>query len=384
MLPADDPFPNLRELHGWIEPTLLRFLHHFISHRLTVFSVHVDTNDQLGCSEYGSLTDAISAIPGSSLQRFSLGDHRWENASIKFKQEVSAMVLRCGPALNHLDAGVELSEQALLHVIQLPHLRTLKLTHEPPPDFANVMSLQDTIVFPALESLTLASPTTHAWLPFLNDLLWRHPTVTASRGPGQPQSEIGIHSTLKELYCWYGEASKKTIVKQALAFRNLTTLEVGGCCLIEGCSFDLTDDDVTAITKALPRMQKLMLGHPCGLNTCQTTFRSLLALSANCTGLTDLVIHFNTINIVEDVKSVLETPDVQKRPRCRVRSLPVFLAPLVVDGPDIDVLAKGLMFVFPSLGNSPVCPIMGVNASSAWLRVNAAISRLRGLHNSDS
>ncbi|KAF9784038.1 hypothetical protein BJ322DRAFT_1219546 [Thelephora terrestris] len=385
-LPTDDPFPNLRELHGWIEPTLLCFLHHFVSPRLTVFSVCVDTDDQLGCSGYGSLTGAILAIPGSSLQRFSLGDHRWENASTRFKQEVSAMVLRCGPPLNHLNAGVELSEQAILHVIQLPRLRTLKLTHESPPDFAIAMSLQDTIVFPALQSLTLASPITHAWLPFLNDLLWRHPAVTALRGPGQPHSQIGIHSTLEELRCLSGEAPKQAIVKQALAFWNLTTLEVGKICPRDSCSFDLTDDDVTAITKALPRIQKLTLGRPCGFNTCQTTFGSLLVLSANCVELTELAVHFNTTNIVEDVKSLLETEalDGQKRPRCGVTSLPVFLAPLTVDKPDADVLAKGFMFVFPALENMPVCPMAGATASPAWLRVNAAISRFRDLHKSDS
>ena len=385
-LPTDNPFPNLRELHGWIEPTLLDFLHHFISPRLTVFSVYVDADEQLGCSGYGSLTDAISAIPGSSLQQFSLGEYRWENSSTKFMQEVSAMVLRCGPALNYLNAGVELSEQAILHVLELPNLHTLKLTHELLPEFSAILSLQDTTVFPALKSLTLASPTTHAWLPFLNDLLWRHPTVTATRRPGQPQSQIGIHATLRELSCWCGEVPKRLIVKQAFAFWNLTTLEVGRFCPAEGCSFDLTDDDITTLTKALPHMQTLLLGHPCWLNTCQTTFKSLLVLSAGCVELTELIIHFNTANIVEDVKSLLESedPDIQKLgkgPRCSVAALPVFLTPLAVGKPDAEVLAKGFTYVFPTLES--VRPISRGAGSSAWLCVTAAISRLKGLHNLD-
>ena len=384
-LPADDPFPNLRELHGWIEPTLLRFLHHFISPRRTVFSVYMDTDDGLGCSGYGSLTDAISAIPRSSLQRFSLGEYQWENASARFKQEVSAMVLRCGSALNHLNAGVELSEQAILHVIQLPHLLTLKLTHESPLHITTIMSLQDTIVLPSLQSLTLASPASHTWLPLLNDLLWRHPAATAIRGSGQHQAQIGIHSTLKELHCWYGEVSKRAVVKQALAFRNLTILEVGLFCSADRCSFDLTNDDVAAIAKALPRMQKLLLGHPCCLNTCQATLTSLLALSANCVELKELYIHFNTVNIVEDVKSLFETEDsvvqkLRKGPRCGVTSVPVFLTPLTADEPAAELVAKGLLFVFPALGDVPVRPIARGAANSAWLRVSAAISRLKGLH----
>lgn len=387
-LPTDDPFSNLRELHGWIEPALVNFLHHFISPCLTVFSVYVDSDDGLGCSGYGSLTDAIAAIPGSSLQRFSLGDYHWENAPYRFKQEVSATVLRSGPALNHLNAGVGLSDQAILHVIQLPHLLTLKLTHESPPDITDIMSLQDTIVLPSLQSFTLASPTSYTWLPFLNDLLWRHPAAITIRRPGQPQTQIGIHSTLEELHCWCGEVPKSTIVKQALAFKNLTTLKVGRFCPADRCSFDLTDDEVTTVTKALPRIQKLLLGHSCWLNTCQTTFKSLLALSTNCIELTELVIHFNTTNIVSDVKSLLETEDLdsqnlRKGQKCGVTSISVSLAPLRADEPATEVLAKGLLFVFPALGNVPIRPIARGVASSAWMRVSAAISRLKDLRDLD-
>ena len=386
-LPADDPFPNLRELHGWIKPALLHFLHRFMSPRLTVFSVYVDIDDRLGCSGYGSLTDAISVIPGTPLRRFSLGEYQWENASTKFRQEVSAMVLRCGPALNYLDAGVELSEQAMLHVIQLPHLHTLKLAHESPPDITNAF-LQDTIILPSVHSLTLTTPTAHAWLPFLNDLRWRQPTATTTWGHSQSQVQIGIYSSLKELYCGCGEVPKRAIVKQALTFKNLTTLEVGRFCPADGCSFDLTDNDLISITKALPRLRKLLLGHPCWLNTCQTTFKSLLTLSANCVGLTELIVHFNTIDIVEDVKSLLETEDLnvqtpRKGPRCEVTSLPVFLTPLVVDKPDTEVLARGFLFVFPMLESIPVCPGGRGAASSEWLRVSTAISRLREPCDSD-
>ena len=271
------------------------------------------------------------------------------------------MVLRCGPALGYLNAGVELSEQAILHVMQLPHLHTLKLTHEPPPEITDAL-LRDTIVLPSVHSLTLATPTTHAWLQFLNDLRWRHPTTTATGAPqGQSQIQIGIHSTLEELYCGCGEAPKQAITRRALAFKNLTTLEVGRFCPGDRCSFDLTDDDVTSITKALPSLQKLLLGYSCSFNTCQTTFKSLFTLSTGCVELTELIVHFNTTNIVEDVKSLLETedPDIQKLrngPRCGVTSLPLFQTPLAVDEPETGVLAKGLLFVFPMLEDIPVRP----------------------------
>ena len=299
------------------------------------------------------------------------------------------MVLRCGPALGYLNAGVELSEQAILHVMQLPHLHTLKLTHEPPPEITDAL-LRDTIVLPSVHSLTLATPTTHAWLQFLNDLRWRHPTTTATGAPqGQSQIQIGIHSTLKELYCGCGEAPKRAITKQALAFKNLTTLEVGRFCPGDRCSFDLTDDDVTSIAKALPSLQKLLLGYSCSFNTCQTTFKSLFTLSTGCVELTELIVHFNTTNIVEDVKSLLETedPDIQKLrngPRCGVTSLPLFQTPLAVDEPETGVLAKGLLFVFPVLEDIPVRPGARGATSSLWFRVSAAISGLKDMHNSNS
>ena len=387
-LSSNNPFQNLRELHGWMQPALLPFLHRFVSPHLTGFSLSVATDDSLGCSGYRSLTDAILAIPGPYLQRFSLGEYKWENSSCRFKQQVSATVLQCGPALKYLAAGVELSEAAVLHVIQLPHLLTLKLTHEPPPDITNIISLQDTIVLPSLGSLTLASSTSYAWLPFLNDLLWRHPAAIAVREPGQSQVQIGIHSALKELYCWCGEVPKWSIVRQALAFKNLTVLEVRRTCQIDGCSFDLTDDNVTAITKALPWIQRLCLGGPCHLNTCQTTFRALLALSANCVELEELDIHFNTINIIEDVRSLLETDDLdiqrlRKGRRCRVTSIPVSRAPLTVDELATEVLAQGLLFVFPALEDVPVHSAAEGATRSAWLGVGAAISRLKGLRNPD-
>lgn len=295
------------------------------------------------------------------------------------------MVLRCGTALKYLDSGAELSEQAVLHVIQLPNLYALKLTHESPPNIADIISLQDTIILPSLKSLTLTSPTSHAWLPFINDLLWRHPAATAIRGPGHPQAQIGIHSTLEELYCLCGETPNWPIVKQAFRFKNLTILEVEQQCPVDRCSFDLTDDHVTAIAKALPRIRMLLFGHPCLQNTCQTTFRSLATLSANCVELTDLQIHFNTINIVEDVKSLVTSKDpaiqkLRKGQGCGVGTIPVHLTPLTLDALGVQVLARGFLFVFPGLMSQPIEFITRDAATSAWPSVISEISQLRALN----
>ena len=44
----DEPFHNLRGSDDWIEFTLLRSLHRFVSPRLTVFSVWVNMDRQPG------------------------------------------------------------------------------------------------------------------------------------------------------------------------------------------------------------------------------------------------------------------------------------------------------------------------------------------------
>ena len=45
-----------------------------------------------------------------------------------------------------------------------------------------------------------------------------------------------------------------------------------------------------------------------------------------------------------------------------------------------ELVAKGLLFVFPALGDVPVRPIARGAANSSWLQVSAAISSLKGLH----
>ena len=385
-MPGDYPFPNLHEIIICIDPATLPFLPRLVSPHLRVFSVFVEPDDTQYFSDYDFLEDAISAIPASSLQRFALGtelQHLEFYASSEFKQEVSSTVLRCGAALKCLDTGTELSEQALLHVIQLPCLRTLKLRHESPPKIADMISLQDTIILPSLRSLSIFSLTSHAWLSFINDFLWHHPAATAIQGSGQPQAQIGIHSTLEELRFWCGEVPKWTVLKQALAFKNLTTLEIEEYCGGDECDFDLTDDNVTTLAKALPRIQELLLSHPCQWNICQTTFRSLATLSANCVELRDLDIHFNTINLVGDIKSFLESDDpaIQKLRQgqcCNVTVVKICPTPLNLDGPGLEAVARGFLFAFPLLGSQPIDPIQpnSLTTAPAWSCLNDAIRQI--------
>ena len=64
------------------------------------------------------------------------------------------------------------------------------------------------------------------------------------------------------------------------------------------------------------------------------------------------MIHFNTTNIVDDSRNILEDPRFQQlrsRPKCLLKSLTVYRTPLEIDDSDLETVAKGMIDIFPSL-----------------------------------
>ena len=93
-------------------------------------------------------------------------------------------------------------------------------------------------------------------------------------------------------------------------FQNLVRLNVGVTCPSERnggqCIFKLNNDDVADLVTALSQLKSLLLGRPCFENACRTTVACLLPISVHCVKLEKLEIHFNTTNIVDDIKRILE------------------------------------------------------------------------------
>jgi len=241
--------------------------------------------------------------------------------------------------LSRLDIDVELPNVTIHHAMQLPNLRNWKVYRSALP--ATLIPPSETVTYlPALRSLAL-SATEHDWIVFL---------------ASSYSAVNGIRSTLTELNLNGHHAVDPFLIDRICVFTNLLRLDVGLSCPKDECVFALEDDDLSRLSRSLPRLEWLMLGHQCDKNTCKTTFRSLLFLSARCPRLSFLSIHFNTVAIARDIESLFETGDPRIRElrdiptRCNVKTFPVSQTPLSLRGSDeLDVVKRGFLNVFPQL-----------------------------------
>jgi len=256
------------------------------------------------------------------------------------KEEVMSMAQRCGPTLTHFESDVELSAVMIHHVMGLPNLDTWRVCGDLFP--APLPPSSETATYlPALRSLAMAATNTYDWVVFLAS---SHPTVTA------------VPLTLTKLNLSGNHAVDPTLISKVCAFTNLTHLNVWCSCPNDRCVFALTDDDLSNLSLKLPRLEWLMLGHQCDKNTCKTTFKSLLFLSARCPSLTFIAVHFNTVQITNDIRSLFETKDPSTRElresptRCQVVTFSVSRTPLFLVGSDeLEVVKKAFLNVFPRL-----------------------------------
>lgn len=339
--PTRTPFPNLRGLSWSICPSLLHFLHLFISPRVTTFLVkaYSDTSFDPNTTERERLVATVTALP-TSLREFTLCVNAAGLGSDELKKGLLNTIRRCGRTLTHLEIDTELSEITIHHVMQLPNLRTWRV-HRSSLPAKPIRPLETSTYLPALRSLALSATNTCEWVAFLASSY-----TTAD----------SVCSTLTKLNLRGRHAVDPTLITQICAFRNLTHLDVGLSCPEDGCAFALADDDLSRLSLALPQLEWLMLGHQCDRNTCMATFRSLLFLSARCPRLAFLSVHFNTVQIAQDIESLFKSGDpgvkeLRDSPtRCQIGILPVSQTPLFLGGSEeLDVVKRGFLNVFPQL-----------------------------------
>ena len=296
-----------------------------------------------------ALASTISTLPTSALQTLRLGpslgpdpgDTHW----VYFKNSLSSIVLRCGPSLMHLASPVPLSDVAVDHVIQLPHLRTWRVGG-PPPNYSASSPLLD---FPALTRFTLGEDAARGWLSLFKRLE-DHVSVTRGTTP--------LYRVKESLLSLSVDVPSATpIIDISLTspiqmFRNLVTLDVVVACDRGQCAFKLDNDNVTNLAMALSQLVRLHLGFPCQENTCATTVACLLPISVYCVKLEILEIHFNTTNIVDDLKNISvdsRFQELRSLPRGALWHLGVHGMPLTLDGSDFEIVADGMVDIFPSL-----------------------------------
>ena len=265
-----------------------------------------------------------------------------------FKDSFSSVVLRCGPSFTEYDAPVPLSNAALDHLIHLPYLHTWRI-HGPPPTYPT-SSLP--LVFPPLRELTLGEGAGCGWFTLLRRL---EDGASTTQGVA-PLSTAKEFLKVLNVEDMFGIDIDPPFVSTIQCFRNLVNLHVDVRCSSGDdrgeCIFKLNDNNIAELSMTLTQLKFLLLGRACSKNTCLMTIACLLPISVHCSKLKQLEIHFNTTNIVNDLRNILEDPRFQQLrslPKCPLTSLFVHRIPLGLHESDFEIVAKGMVDIFPSL-----------------------------------
>ena len=343
--PSGGWFPSLQNLSWTITEINLPYIDLFFSPCLKSFFFYPGwswKHSGLPPNVLPTLASAVLALPTSGLERIS-GEtgHPWGY----FKDSFSSVVLRCGPSFTEYDSQIPLSDAAIDHLIQLPHLHTLCM-YSPPPDYSTI-SLPP--LFPPLKKLTLGESAVCGWLSLLGRM---------EGGASAAQGATRLSKTkesLKVLHIRdvFDITIDPSFVSPIQNFRNLVDLDMHFYCHDEDqCAFKLNNDNVVELVTALTQLESLLLGRACFQGTCSTTVACLLPISVRCPKLKNLEIHFNATNIVDDFKNALEDPRLRRLhplPRCLLTYLDVFGIPLSLDEHGFETVLNGMTDVFPSL-----------------------------------
>ena len=364
---------HLRELSWWLNETTVPYLHHFLSPHLTKIVITTDSFTHPGetVESWDELPDevlpkkrsAITMFP-SSLQFLSI--HLGGEPETRFTEEISAFILGCRESLQVLDTNLVLSTQAIVHLMKLPNLRVW-VTEQGPPQVTDLIrhGIPDgpTSLFPSLEKLDIRSEASLEWLPLFEAAKSRaSPWIIAG---GSLPALAYHHPTLP---------FDSPLVSKFLPFTDLVnlSLKTGMGCLLRPCISQFTDQDVERLAIALPKLEVLMLGWPCGEDTCPTTVRSLLFLSVHCIKLKHLNIHFRMASLQADLVDTLGyaySQGLHSRPKCALESL-VTGEMRLESSDNTVVLPIGLLMIFPSLTKLAA-------RSSTWAQLELMVTALR-------
>jgi len=344
-------FPALRDLSWYITELNIPYADLFLSPHLESIDIGAPWSwytTGISRPTLQTLVSVISALPASSLERILVDNSDVTMPWARLKDSFSSIILRCGPSLTEYNSPVPLSNAAMDHLIHFPHLHTWRI-HGPPPTYPT-SSLP--LVFPPLKELTLGKDAACGWFSLLRRL---EDGASTTQGV-TPLSKAKELLTILNVEDMPGFNIDLSSVSTIQCFRNLVDLNVTVLCPDEDeggqCIFKLNDDNVTELAMALTQVESLILGLPCSKNTCLTTVACFLPISAYCSKLEELEIHFNTTNLVNDLKNTLGDPRFQQLrslPRCPLGCLKVFEMPLSLDESDLETVAKAMIDIFPFL-----------------------------------
>ncbi|KAF9786341.1 hypothetical protein BJ322DRAFT_1191412 [Thelephora terrestris] len=213
----------------------------------------------------------------------------------------SELLMRCNPYhLRKYNVDSPISAAALRHIIQLPSLEKFWLV----VDTFRLLDPLPVVLLPAIKNPVLTSIFVECSAADVAQLMEAFQLTAAT---------CGIQERLQEFRVRSQEEFKISpeVITCTLPFKNLMSLQVLSECSTVICqTFDLTDDHINLLTKAMPRLESLAIGEePCRVPS-QITFKSLYTISNWCTWLANLQIHFNPASFVTRVDSDSETGSV--------------------------------------------------------------------------
>lgn len=338
--PAGGWFPALRGLSWHITESNLPYVDLFFSPYLSEVSIF-PPQSWSSSRVMRTVASTISGLPTTPLQSLWVS---YTTPWVDLTESLSSVVLRCGSSLTEFTSSIPLSDMAMNHLVHLPNLRSCRV-EGPPPSYS---ALPTPPIFPSLMGFMLGRGATRGWLSLFRRL---EDSVSST------QCVTPLSRMKESLWSLNREESTDLTVDVSLTstirmFHNLTYLAVRVGCHDEDntgqCAFELNNDDVTKFAMTLSQLEILILGNPCSKNTCTTTVACLLPISVYCVRLQELRIHFNTMNIVDDLKNISENPIFEEL-RCSLSNLGARRTPLTVDPPGLEAVVNGMADIFPTL-----------------------------------
>ena len=329
--------PNLRRLVCSITRPMLPFIPLFLPPGLTHLQLFRGWSLQdLVCPDLGLF---LQILPTQCLQELVLD--LGSEAMVHFADQISLTVQRCGDSLRLLNVPVTLGEATVHRILSLKELQVWRNVRSAPPTTPPLST-----TFPSLQTFTL-SGSAHGWIPWLVRQNKRVPDAY-----DRPIEHSRPLTTISRLVF----SLNATSISPLFLLPNLVVLSLESICRVEfRCAFTLTNQDVTQLSAALPRLEELGLGRPCSANTTPTTISCLLALSVHCNDLGYLDIHFNTTNLASDVRSLSADPgfhvlrSVPRKCPLRLFDLGYLPFPPGVSDEEITTIARVFIDIFPSI-----------------------------------
>ena len=352
--------PNLQRLTCFIDWEHFVWIKLFLSPSLLFVDLNTFENE----------SDPIAGpmlefLPMETLQALHLEDFPLDGEGVR---TLSDCLLKLSAPLQELITYHKISDDATVHISQLPNLRVLGISFKE-SNFALPGAVD---IFPSLKCLYAQVDDNSDWLHLLKDMKagLRYLSITWVEGsapsPDFTQRLVsalhasGAQDTLRVLRA---NASRPwsisgTTITPLLSLRNLKNLEIHTPCHIHTCTFDLTDADIAQLASSLRKLETLILGGPrCRNPSPRFTMDGLFFLSKYCTSLLELEVHFNAprSRIFDYLSSVAGEGRVPIRTmfaqpsNCNLRWLYVRELPFPTTPNSVGIMTYFLIHLFPHL-----------------------------------